>query len=246
MKITAIICEDEAVAARRFKRLLEELEGFEVSVLAHFESVEETARFLLENEHPDVLFLDVHLNDGSSFELFDIVTITSSVIFTTAYDQFAVDAFRRNAADYLLKPIKSNELEEALQKVNTSTTNKALSNDQLEVGYKKRFLVRFGTRLFAVKTNEIAYIYSENKMSFFVLHSGKKIPSDFSMQDLESRLDPEKFFRANRQFIVHIDAIKEMTSYSKSRIKLDLEPPFSSDIIVSTETTRRFKEWLEQ
>jgi two-component system LytT family response regulator len=247
--VKAIIVEDEAIASRRLKRLCDEIEDHDIEILAVFESVQETAAYLLENEHPEILFLDIHLSDGNSFELFNIIEhIHSSIIFTTAYSEYGPQAFRKKALDYLLKPIKKEELIDALNR------KKALTKEDVESikthynDFKNRFLIRFGAKLHIVRTDEIAYIYSKDKISYFILKSGKKIPSDFRLQDLETMLDPDIFFRANRQLIVYIDAIGEIITYTKSRVKLRLSPPYKEkeDLVVSTENTPRLKLWLDR
>lgn len=239
----AVILEDEMVARKRLKRLVSELSR-DIEVVGSFESVLDTANFLLQNDPPDILFLDVQVMDGLSFELFDAVDISSSVIFTTAYDEYAVKAFRTNAIDYLLKPIKKDELNEAVSKVKKIDKGQIEELEKNIVSYKNRFLIKFGVKFHTVPTSYIAYIYSENKISYFVTREGKKIASDYKLQNLIESLDPKLFFRVNRQFIIHLDSIFEMISYSKSRIKLRLNPSYEGDIVISTENTPRFKSWL--
>lgn len=243
----AIIVEDEAIAARRLQRLIKEVSDDTIEILNTFESVADTATYLLENEPPDLIFLDIQVADGNSFELFNIIPqIQSEIVFTTAYTEFAPQAFRKNALDYLLKPIKKSELQEAIKK------KRRLSKTQIDglrnnyTTYKNRFLIRFGAKIHVVKTEEIAYIYSANKISYFVLKDGKKTASDFRLQSLETMLDPVLFFRANRQIIIHIDSILEILTYSKSRVKIRLNPPYKEDIVVSSETTPKFKKWLDR
>lgn len=242
----AIILEDESVAVRRLERLLTQQDKHPIDVIATFDNVADTAEYLICNEPPDILFLDIHVADGNSFELFNIVDIRSDVIFTTAYNEYATQAFRKNALDYLLKPIKLTELEEAIGRKNKLTKKKKEEIKALYSDYKNRFLIRFGAKLHIVKTEDLAYIYSENKISYFVLHTGKRIPSDYKLQELEQMLDPKLFFRLNRQVVVYIDAIDEIISYSKSRLKVRLTPPYHNEIVVSTDTTPRFKNWLDR
>ena len=245
--MNAIIVEDEAIAARRLLRLISEINGAYISVLQTFESIQDTAAYLLENEHPDIIFLDIQVADGNSFELFNVVdNIRSDIIFTTAYSEYGAQAFRKNALDYLLKPIKKDELAEALNKKNKVPREKLESIKEDFSEFKSRFLIRFGAKIHIVKTEDIAYIYSENKISYFILHNGKKIPSDYKLQELETMLNPNLFFRANRQIIVYLDAIAEIITYSKSRVKLRLIPAHNKDIVVSTETTPKFKKWLDR
>lgn len=241
--MTYAIVEDEMVAAQRLQRMIKDAEPDFVH-LGTFESIEETLKYLLEHAQPDVLLLDIHVADGNSLELFKIMEIKSKVIFTTAYDNYAVEAFRKNAIDYLLKPIKTEELKEALERVKVQKIeDKTLK--QLSSEYKDRFLIKFGSKLHIIKTIDISYIYSENKICYFVQKNGLKTASDYTLQDLETMLDNKIFFRVNRQFIVHIEAISNMSTYSKARINLKLNPDFKDDIIVSTEKTPEFKEWLK-
>jgi len=245
--VKAIIVEDEPIAARRLKRLISELSHYNITITDTFDTIAETATHLLSNPHPDILFLDIHVADGNSFELMNVVyPIKSDIIFTTAYNEYGAQAFRKNALDYLLKPIKIEELDEAISKKERLSRSEIdqLNNDLQE--YKNRFLIRFGSKIHIVKTEEIAYIYSENKISYFVLHNGKKTPSDYTLQELERMLDPKYFFRVNRQLILFIDSIQEILTYSKSRVKLKLQPHYDGDIVVSTETTPKFKSWLDR
>lgn len=243
----AIIVEDEPIAARRLIRLLDNIEKPGLEVIKTFTSIEATAKYLLEQDHPDLIFLDIHVEDGNSFELFNLIDdLRSSVIFTTAYDEYATNAFRKNALDYLLKPIKPNELKEAINR------KKIVKQDQVQIlksgnnAYKSRFLIRLGSKFQLVNTADIAYVYSENKLSYFVLKNGRKFPSDFRLQDIMNQLDPNLFFRVNRQIVASVESISEIFTYSKSRVKLKLNPSFKSDIVVSTDTTPKFKKWLDR
>ena len=242
--MTGIILEDEVFARNRLKRMIDEINP-SLQILGLFSSVEETAEFLLNSEQqPDVLFLDIQVEDGNSFELFQIVNIKSKVIFTTAYNEYAVDAFRKNAIDYLLKPLRKYELADAINKAKIIDSNRLPFVDQQD--YKNRFLIKFGNKLNSVKTEEIAYIYSKHKVSYFFTFQGDKIASDYKLQDLETMLNPKIFFRANRQIIINIDAIQDMSKIEASRISIKLKPAINEEIIVSTEKTKLFKSWLEQ
>lgn len=242
MKLSAIILEDEPFASKRLKRMIEEI-ALDINVIEAFESIEDTANYLLKNKHPDMFFADIHVADGNSFELFNILDIKSKVIFTTAYDKYAIEAFRKNATDYLLKPINRDQLAEAIEKA--TPLNSKSKKIQLEE-YRNRFLIKFGNKLHSIKTSDIAYIFSKNKVSYFYTFDGERIASDYILQDLETMLDPNLFFRANRQFIVHIESITQMLRYGASRVKLTLNPEIDEKIIVSTDKTRIFKKWLER
>ena len=235
---TCIILEDEQLASNRLVRLLEEINpGLEIQGV--YDSIEELTSILKGGKHPDLLLLDIHVSDGNSFSIFNLVDIRSKIIFTTAYDQYAIDAFRQNAIDYLLKPIKQTELEQALDKAEKYNVNDSAD-------YKKRFLINFGNKLHSLQVNDIAYIFSQNKISYFVSQDGSRIPSDYSLKDIIKLLNPKHFFRANRQYIVHIDSIENIKRHDASRVKLYLNPPVADDIVVSTEKTKKFKEWLDR
>lgn len=235
---TCIILEDEQLASNRLVRLLEEINpGLEIQGV--YDSIEELTSILKGGKHPDLLLLDIHVSDGNSFSIFNLVDIRSKIIFTTAYDQYAIDAFRQNAIDYLLKPIKQTELEQALDKAEKYNVNDSAD-------YKKRFLINFGNKLHSLQVNDIAYIFSQNKISYFVSQDGSRIPSDYSLKDIIKLLNPNHFFRANRQYIVHIDSIENIKRHDASRVKLYLNPPVADDIVVSTEKTKKFKEWLDR
>jgi two-component system LytT family response regulator len=250
MKI--LIIEDENAAARRLEKLLAEIEP-EAVVLQRLDSVEASVLWLQGNPQPDLILLDIHLADGSSFEIFEHVTVTCPIIFTTAYDEFALQAFKVNAVDYLLKPIKTNELSAALDKY--KRVFKAVTQDysalldtlrkQTGQNYLRRMLIRFGNSIKLVDMADAAYFYTKDKITFLVSRSsGKRFPVDYPLDKLEGMLDPATFFRINRQFIINVAAIKEMHPYSKSRVKVDLEPNTDLETIVSTERSAEFKKWL--
>lgn len=250
MKI--LIIEDENAAARRLEKLLAEIEP-EAVVLQRLDSVEASVLWLQGNPQPDLILLDIHLADGSSFEIFEHVTVTCPIIFTTAYDEFALQAFKVNAVDYLLKPIKTNELSAALDKY--KRVFKAVAQDysalldtlrkQTGQNYLRRMLIRFGNSIKLVDMADVAYFYTKDKITFLVSRSsGKRFPVDYPLDKLEGMLDPATFFRINRQFIINVAAIKEMHPYSKSRVKVELEPNTDLETIVSTERSAEFKKWL--
>lgn len=244
--LTAIILEDEAIASRRLKRMIHEICGDDVEVVATFQGLSDLGEYLLSHEHPDILFQDIMVADGNSFDLYDIVDVRSKVIFTTAYDEFAIQALRRNAMDYLLKPLKMEELSNAISRIQNLDTSSLKDLRREITPFKERFLIRFGNKLHSIATQDISYIYSEEKLSFFILKDGKRVASDYSLQVLQEELDPQKFFRVNRQFIVHIDSVSQILRFSRARLNLKLDPPFPQDIIISTENTPRFKEWIDR
>lgn len=238
----AVILEDEQLAANRLQRMLQEV-AKDIRVVAVFESIRDTKEYLRKHENINILFLDIHVADGNSFELFNLSDIKSHVIFTTAYDKYAIQAFRKNAVDYLLKPLKKIHLIEAIEKI--SALNRDDSHFQ-KSKYKKRIVVNFMSKLTSIKVEDIAYVYSKDRISYFYLNNGDKYASDFKLQDVEKMLDPKFFFRANRQFIIHIDALNQIKKHQASRLKITLNPVINTEIIISTEKTPLFRVWLEK
>ena len=243
----ALIIEDEPMAAKRLEKMLLDITR-DAEILEVLESIEESIEWLAQN-NADLIFMDIHLADGSSFEIFDHLEITSPIIFITAYDEYAIQAFKVNAIDYLLKPIKKAELAEAIKKwearTRKSTPNYgALSGELGTEKYRQRLLIRYGQHIRVVNLDEASYFFTEDKITFLVLATGKKYPVDFSLEKLEAMIDPAKFYRINRQYIISMNAIEDMYAYSKSRVKLSLSPPAKKETIVSTERSGRFKKWL--
>jgi two-component system, LytTR family, response regulator LytT len=243
-----LIIEDEATAARRLAKLIQEIDP-SIEVLEQLDSIESSVNWLEKHGAPDLLFMDIHLADGSSFEIFRFVKLDKPVIFTTAYDEYALQAFKVNAIHYLLKPLKKAELEQAINKFRNlqkpaEMNYQALANSLQVDKYNSRFLIRFGQNIKVVEFRDAAYFYTEDKITFIVTKEGKRYPVEPSLEKLEEMADPRAFFRINRQFIVNIESIKEMYAYSKSRVKLKLEPPTDKETIVSTERSPVFKKWL--
>ncbi len=251
MKI--LIVEDENAAARRLEKLLSEVAP-EAVVLQRLDSVETSVLWLQNNPQPDLILLDIHLADGASFEIFEHVKVTCPIIFTTAYDEYALQAFKVNAVDYLLKPIKTNELAAALDKykqIYKSATSPdyapllEMLRKQEGQNYLRRMLIRFSNSIRLVDMSDVAYFYTKDKITFLVTRStGKRFPVDYPLDKLEGMLDPAVFFRINRQFIINVAAIKEMHPYSKSRVKVEMEHSTDMETIVSTERSAEFKKWL--
>jgi|SRR5687767_10642696 len=244
-----LIIEDEEAAIRRLHKLLSEIDP-QYTVVGELSSIESAVDWFEHNAPPDLVLMDIHLADGSSFGIFEKTTITAPVIFATAYDEYALKAFKVNAIDYLLKPIKQSELEAAIQKA-SGKTKKDDSEDLIhrleEAGFirrSKRLLVRMGQTIKLIDLDQVAYFYSKDKISFAVLPGNKRYPLDQSLDQIEHMIDPLHFFRINRQFIVKMEAIDEMVAYSKSRVKLKLNPHTDEDAIVSKERSPEFKKWL--
>lgn len=247
-----LIIEDEKPSARRLARMLDAI-GIETHHMLH--SVSEAVSWFQQNEHPDLILLDIQLSDGLSFEIFDQVKVNSAIIFTTAYDEYALKAFKLNSIDYLLKPIDEDELESAIGqfKTNQSTSQnlqvdldqiKRLLINPLDKNYKERFTVKIGQHLKIIPVEEIECFYSENKGTYIYTTEKRDYLIDSSLEHLEPMLDPLKFFRVNRKFYININAIKDIISYSNSRLKLVLNSFSDTEIIVSREKVKDFKNWI--
>ena len=223
-----LIIEDEAAAVRRLSKLILDIDS-SIEIVDDLDSIEHTLDWLKNNPLPDLIFMDIHLADGASFEIFNHYDIPKPIIFTTAYNEYAIQAFKVNAIDYLLKPIKKAELETALDKYRRLSKSpefdyRALAKEMNRDDYNKRFLIRFGQQIRVVEMRDCAYFYTQDKVTFLVTKKGKRYPIDYSLEKIEEMADPHGFFRINRQFIVNIEAINEMYAYSKSRVKIDLNP----------------------
>ena len=251
--MNVIIIEDEKPAARRLSRLLDEL-GVSVSTMLH--SVEESIEWFQMHKHPDLIFLDIQLSDGLSFEIFDVIKVKSAIIFTTAFDEYALQAFKLNSIDYLLKPIDDEELEKAVEKykelqpgkeqlaVDFEDIKKLLVNP-LEREYKKRFTAKVGQHLKIINADEVECFYSENKGTYAATKDGRNYLLDTTLENLEEELSPKLFFRVSRKFYVNINHIKDIISYTNSRLQIKLNAFKEQEIIVSRERVKDFKLWLE-
>jgi two-component system, LytTR family, response regulator LytT len=253
--MTILIIEDEEPAFRRLQKMLKEIEPGH-TLLNQIVSVSSAVKWFKENDAPDLIISDIQLSDGVSFEIFKQVDIKCPVIFTTAYDQYAIEAFKVNSIDYLLKPVKKEELEKAVAKFKALTSataaapaidiNKLLQSLQPATGteYKKRFVVRYGEHIKTIDIEEVVYFYTEDKATFLCTKDARRFVVDFNLDTLDSILDPKIFFRINRQYIISIHSIAEMFAYSKSRVLIKLNPPSKHETIVSTERSADFKHWL--
>lgn len=254
--MTTIIIEDEKPAARLLQRKLEKL-NLTVGVMLH--SVEESLDWFSKNEHPDLIFLDIQLSDGLSFEIFEKVKIKSAVIFTTAYDEYALRAFKLNSIDYLLKPIDEDDLEIAVTKFKSLLPKQELQPQSLgidfeqikkmltnpfEKNYKKRFTVKIGQHLKVISMNEIECFFSENKGTYIHTFDNRNYLIECTLELLEQELDPADFYRISRKFIIPLRAIKEIVLYSNSRLKVILPSFKEEDVIVSREKVSDFKTWI--
>lgn len=249
-----IIAEDEKPTADRLLKMVTQ-QAPELSHLATFDSVSSAVKWLKANQHPDLAFFDIQLADGLSFEIFEQIDIEFPVIFTTAFNEYAIKAFKVNSIDYLLKPIDEKELSQAIQKFQKGFAQKplALSNDviakalsMLTNTYKTRFVVKVGEHIRMVPIDEIALFFSSEKYTFIRNTAGRDYGIDFSLEQVATMVNPSVFFRVSRKHIVAISAIKDIIAYSGSRLKLKLSVPADEDILVSREKVAEFKAWLEK
>lgn len=247
-----IIIEDEKPAARLLQRKVEKL-GLKVGTMLH--SVEEALEWFHNNPHPELIFLDIQLSDGLSFEIFEQIEIKSAVIFTTAYDEYALKAFKLNSIDYLLKPIDEDDLETALRKfkerqpkpqdlsLDFETIKRMLVNP-VDKQYKKRFTVKIGQQLKVISIDEVECFFSENKGTYLHTLDNRNYLLDITLEQLETELDPKDFYRVSRKFIIPMKAVKEIILYSNSRLKVILPTFKEEEVIVSRERVSDFKDWI--
>lgn len=246
-----LIIEDETPAFERLKAQLKKTLP-EAEIVAHHRSVKSTVDFLDSNPRIDLAFFDIQLEDGSSFSILENANVSFPIIFTTAYDEYAIQAFDHHSIGYLLKPISLDALKKSIEKfrqqssetVQTETLLNALKNMQSK-HYKERFTVKIGDRIRIFETQDISVFYSRLKGSYLFSNQGKHHLLDQSLDTIESLIDPEKFFRVNRKHIIHIDAIEEMIQYTNSRLKIKTTRTFDEDIIVAREKVKSFKLWVE-
>lgn len=253
--LNVLIIEDEHLAAKRLIRLLKEAEP-EARILDTLDTVKSSVAWLEENE-ADLIFLDIHLADGNSFSIFDQVEVNTPIIFSTAYDQYAIKAFKVNSVDYLLKPIEKEELAASLAKfkknrsaaeapvIDIQAITKVLRASR-QKEYQKRFMVSSGDKIKSILVEEVAYFFGQQKFVFLITHDGRQHIIDQTLTQLEELLDPENFYRINRQFIISYTAIDNMIAWSKSRVKVELNPPSDIEAIVSIEKSKYFKDWLNR
>jgi two-component system, LytTR family, response regulator LytT len=248
-----VIIEDELLQAEQLRSLIKDVDP-SIDVLAIIQTVEESVEFFRHNT-VDLLFLDIHLADGLCFEIFDRISLTAPVVFTTAYDQYAIDAFRHNGIDYLLKPVTLHDLQKSISKYRTFTRPVADYNEIMNsirnaaAGmnvYKKRFISRSGKKLKIIPTTDIAFFYALGGGVFLRTYKNENLLTDKKMEDLEQELDPYEFFRLNRKVIAGVFSIKEILPYSKSRIKVILQPPFEEDVIISYQNVKNFMAWVKK
>ncbi|GAB3261425.1 LytTR family DNA-binding domain-containing protein [Larkinella harenae] len=266
--MTILIVEDEEATARRLRRMVQDVEPA-AQIAGLTVSVDETVEWLQTHAKPDLILLDIELADGQSFEIFNRIAVTSPVIFTTAYDEFAIKAFRVNSIDYLLKPVKEDDLRNALAKLQRLKESLLESPESLKTSlasllqrmavsspapvrpdvpalplYRDRFLVKQGQRLFSLGIDDVAYFFTRNKLSFLKTRDGHDWMVDYSMDELSAMLDPQRFFRLNRQVIAELRSIDKVNLYFNGKLKVGLRPVSDEETVVSREKAGEFKIWL--
>lgn len=249
-----LIIEDEAPAFRRLQKILDEVRPG-IEIVEVIDSVEDSVKWLKNHKAPDLIFMDIQLSDGISFEIFDHIKITNPVIFTTAFDEYMLKAFKVNSIDYLLKPIKTEELANSLQKfeamksyfgAESTNINELIQQISLnDKQYKSRFLVKKGEKLLSVGVEEIAYFQTRHGVVSLATRSGQKHIIDYTLDELASLLDPKDFFRANRQFLINFSMIKEVHRYHKGKLLIESHQPVDEQVIISEEKSSLFKKWLD-
>lgn len=250
MKI--LIVEDEILLAKELRKMLLSIEH-SAEICGATQSVEETVQWLRQNDTPDLVMMDIELADGQSFDIFKQVQLESPVIFTTAYDEFAIKAFKVNSIDYLLKPIKESELRVAIEKFKKTKQHQPISMLELlkkieqlgnQPGYRSRFLIKLGQKMVSIDISEVAYFYSENKCTFMRTNQNQKYIIDLTLDELEKELAPQQFFRANRQYILSGKSIVSIHSWFNQKLKAEVNPPTEEHIIISRDKANAFKAWM--
>lgn len=251
-----IIVEDEVPAAEKLERYLQKYDPA-IQVVARFDSVTNTAVWLQKSQDTiDLIFMDIQLTDGLSFQIFRQVQVRKPVIFTTAFNEFALDAFKVNSIDYLLKPITFTDLSASLKKLESLRQQLHWNKDITEriqqtfsnlknKEYKNRFMVKLGEHIRSITTDQISVFYADGRDVYLVTTQNRKFIIDYTLESLENILDPATFFRLNRTFILNINAIKDVLVYSNSRLRIALHQEFDKEIIVSREKVGEFKEWFD-
>lgn len=249
-----VIIEDEFLTAQRLDSLLNKYDPT-IEVMAILPSVAESVKWFKQDNDPDLVFMDIHLEDGQSFSIFESINLDVPVIFTTAYDEYMIKAFKVNSIDYLMKPVNAEELAQAIDKFKRvhgeknddepGSISALLQNLQKkEAEFKERFLISAGSRLKTIEIAEVNYFYSADKITYLVTRDSQRLPIDTSLDKLIGQLNPKEFFRVNRQLIVKFPAIENIHVYPKSKLKIDLQPAMKEDVFVSLDRVAEFKEWL--
>ena len=252
--MNVLIIEDEPQAAQRLEKLVRAIVPSSF-ILGKLDSVKNSVNWLKINPSPDLILMDIQLADGISFSIFDQCTVKSPVIFTTAYDEYALKAFKVNSIDYILKPVDEGELRAALAKFQTMTVGSQPGKILESIGYamqmltkkyKERFIVKVGEHLKSIETDEILFFFSLEKTTFAQTKDGRKHILDSTLDQLENLVSPENYFRINRKYIVSSKSIQDMVTYTNSRLKLTIKTSDDNDVIVARERVQEFKEWMDR
>lgn len=248
-----LIVEDEELAVKKLLKTLSSVDST-TEVAGITDSINDTVEWLQNNTMPDLILMDIELADGQSFAIFDLIKVTSPVIFTTSYDEYALKAFKVNSIDYLLKPVQPEDLEAALTKLKSlrgdgistalQSLVKELHQQLAPKDYRKRFLVKNGQKLVSVDTQDVAYFYSDGRLNFFKTKDNKNFIVDYTMDDLEEMLNPDDYFRISRSFFISISCVKKIEDYFGNRLILQLFPATDKEVLVSREKVTAFKKWL--
>jgi DNA-binding LytR/AlgR family response regulator len=254
-----LIIEDEDLAVKKLQKTLASVDD-SAEVVGVTDSINASVKWLQSNPTPDLILMDIELADGQSFEIFERTEVKSTVIFTTSYDEFALKAFKVNSVDYLLKPIQKEDLQSALDKfskmkamynnagnmkvLNVENLVKELQQKLQRKEYRKRFLVKLGQKLISIESDDIAYFYSDGRLNFFKTKDNKRFVVDYTMDELEEMLDPDKYFRISRSFFVSIESIEKIDDYFGNRLILQLTPVVDKESLVSREKVTEFKKWM--
>lgn len=256
MKI--LIVEDEELAVKKLKKTLMSVDD-KATVVGEADSIKSTVSWLENNPSPDLILMDIELADGQSFEVFNQTNVKSPVIFVTSYDEYALKAFKVNSVDYLLKPVQKEDLQQALDKyrniksmyakeqekdLNIDSLVKELQQKFLIKEYRKRFLVKHGQKLVSVEVDDIAYFFSDGRLNFFKTFDNRKFVVDYTMDELSSMLDSDKYFRISRSFYISVNSVEQIHDYFGNRLLLHLKPAIDKEAIVSREKVSEFKNWL--
>ncbi len=247
-----LIIEDETHALLHLENLLNSIDK-SIVIENKFDTIRKSVEWLTTHPHPDLIFLDIQLADGISFQIFEQVEINVPIIFTTAYNEYALQAFKVNSIDYLLKPIDAEELSKSLAKYRRinqkiEIPDKKVFDKVLQLltnQYKTRFLIKFGSQIKTVSIHEIYYFFSMEKLTFLQTNENASYSLDYSLDEVESLIDPQKYFRINRKYLISIDSIINISVYSNSRLKLKLKNCSNDEIIVSREKVNELKKWLD-
>lgn len=260
--LSILIIEDEEIIAQRLVQLLDQIK-VDYHLCGIIGSVKEAIEWLTENEHPNLIFADIQLSDGNSFTIFKAVTVKAKIIFTTSYDEFALDAFKVNSVDYLLKPITAKKLQKSFDKLTEMTevfadspTETAVESEQEKIthfldyldlkdkGFRNRFLIKMGNSYKSITAEEIAYFFVSNKTTYLMTFTKRKYSLDTPLDELDKELNTKLFFRINRQMIININAIQEIHTFFNSRLLLNIEPSFEEDVLVTRSNIANFKDWM--